>query len=105
MKVLQYQVFSSATMEASKTSSVIDISGCYGYFLQWQYSGSPTGSIVCQGSVDGVTYYDISTDSLSGGKGFKNQDAAYWQYLKITFTRTGGLVSELLNAQIFLKGI
>lgn len=105
MKTLQFEVFKNATMEGDKTSEVIDLNGIYGYFLQWQYTGTATGNIVCQGSVDGITYYDVTTDAISGNKGFKNQDAAYWRYLKVTFDRTTGLVSDLLNAQIFLKGI
>lgn len=105
MKTLQFEVFKNATMNTDQTSSVIDLNGIYGYFLQWQYTGTATGAIICQGSVDGVTYYDISSDAISANKGFKNQDAAHWQYLKVMFDRSTGLVGELLNAQIFLKGI
>jgi len=105
MKTLQFEVFKNLPMNVDQTSAVIDLNGIYGYFLQWQYTGTATGNIICMGSVDGITYYDITTDALSANKGFKNQDAAYWRYLKVMFDRTTGLVSETINAQIFLKGI
>jgi len=103
LKTQTFVALDAATAEADKTSAVIDLNGIYGFFLQWQVVGSPTGNIVVQASADGMTYYDVSTTTLATG--FVQLDAQYYRFMKVKFARTGGLVSETVSAQVFCKGI
>lgn len=103
MKNLEKIVFTSVTAEADKTSGVVDLSGIYGFFLQWQLAGTITGNIVVQASADGVNYYDVSTTAV--GTGFVNLDAQFYKYMKVKFSRTTGTITDTISAQVFCKGI
>lgn len=105
MKTLQVVALDNVSLDADKSSLPIDLNGIYGFFAQWLITGSATGSMIMQGSVDGITYHDISTTNLSGTKGFVNLDAQYYRWLIVKFSRTGGTSSDKMTAQVFLKGI
>lgn len=103
MKTQTVVALNAVTGEANKTSGVIDLNGIYGFFLQWQVTGTPAGSIVVQASADGTTYYDVSTTTLATG--FVQLDAQYYRYMKVKFARSGGVVGDTISAQVFCKGI
>lgn len=105
MKTLQVVALDNVTCEASQSSNPIDLNGIYGFFAQWLIAGTVGGNMIMQGSVDGVTYHDISTTSISGTKGYVNLDAQYYRWLIVKFSRTSGLVTDKLTAQVFLKGV
>lgn len=105
MKTLQVIALDSITCEASKSSLPIDLNGIYGFFCQWLITGTVGGNMIMQGSVDGITYHDISTTSISGTKGYVNLDAQYYRYLIVKFSRSSGTITDTLSAQVFLKGI
>lgn len=103
MKTQTVVALDAVTADTDKTSAVIDLNGIYGFFLQWQKSGTPTGNIVVQASADGITYYDVSTTTLATG--FVQLDAQHYRFMKVKFARTGGLVTDTVSAQVFCKGI
>lgn len=103
MKVLKTIALDAITCEANKTGAAIDLNGIYGFFLQWQLTNSPTGNIVVQASADGTNYYDVSTTAVAVG--FVNLDAQFYQFMRVKFARTTGLVTDLISAQVFCKGV
>ncbi len=103
MKVLKTIALDAITCEADKTGQVIDLNGIYGFFLQWQLTGTITGNIVVQASADGTNYYDVSTTAVAVG--FVNLDAQFYQFMRIKFSRTTGLVTDFISSQVFCKGI
>lgn len=105
MKTLQVIALDNVACDANRSSQPIDLNGIYGFFAQWLIAGTVTGDIVMQASVDGVTYHDVSTTAISGTKGYVNLDAQYYRWLIVKFSRTGGLATDKLTAQVFLKGI
>jgi hypothetical protein len=105
MKTLQVVALDNVACDVSQSSQPIDLNGIYGFFAQWLITGTVTGNMIMQGSVDGVTYHDISTTSISGTKGYVNLDAQYYRWLIVKFSRSSGTASDKITAQVFLKGI
>lgn len=103
MKTQLFTALNAVTCEASKTSNVIDLRGIYGFFIQWQISGTPTGNIIVQASCDGVNYVNVSTTATTTG--FVTLDAQYYQYMKVQFSRTTGVIGDTITAQVFCKGV
>lgn len=105
MKVSQVVALNAVTADADRTGQLIDLNGIYGFFLQWQVTGGAvTGNIIIEASADGTNFYPVSTTAISTG-GFVNLDAQYYKTMRIFFDRTTGLITDIINAQVFCKGI
>jgi len=93
------------TSGASTASKVIDFELSYGYCVQVVTTGTtPSGTLKVQGSIDEVTWTDISSLTISAaGSLFDNKDAIYWPKLRVLYTQASGTNVEC-KAYLGTKG-
>lgn len=79
------KVIDGGDVSGNLASTVIDFRYAYGYAVQANLTGSPTGTILVQGSCDQTNWTTISTLTISGTTSqYDNKDAIYWPYIKVT---------------------
>jgi len=102
--VSNQSILSVTGKTTDQTSSVIDLRNAKGFAIMAVVTETtPTagGSIQVQMSVDGVTYFTISSTSISGttSVGVNTSDVMY-DYARVFFDITGGTVSIDCNASV-----
>lgn len=99
------QFITNGTGTGNLASEVIDFSFSYGYCVQFNIAGTtPNGTAKVQGSIDGVTWVDISSLAVTAaGSVFDNKDAIYYPKLRLTWTFTSG-TGIVVNAFLSSKG-
>jgi len=85
-------IISAGDMSADITSEVVDVRQVYSLVISSVYAGSsPTGDIIVQASVDGTTYHNIDTNSISAtGQDFVQLDVVPWQYIRVFWDFSSG---------------
>jgi hypothetical protein len=85
-------ISTEATSGASSASEVIDFELSYGYAVQAVIAGTtPAGTVKIQGSIDEITWTDITSLTVSAaGNLYDNKDAIYWPKLKVLYTQASG---------------
>lgn len=103
---------SSATMNASLTSSAMRIEHIVGISCQasWSGGGSPVGNLKLQASNDGgTTWSDVpgstATAAVSGNSGsvYIEKDGAHFRDVRVAYAFTSG-TATLANPYCVLKG-
>ncbi len=77
------------------TSSALDLRTITGAALQIAWTGTPTGTMIIQGSVNGTTYYDIGasvpTQPAGSASGvLLNFVDLMFRYLRVSYTNASG---------------
>lgn len=107
MRVLNYTLVTNGDMSGTITTAPsVPLTNMQGYSVQATYTGSPSGTINLQASVNGVTFTDMgdTVQSISGpGSSMWNVPNAYWQYTRLVFVPTGGS-SGSLSSVLFARG-
>lgn len=90
--MINVKAFDAVDMTANRVSSVIDISELVGFAAHEIYTGSPTGTLVVEGSNDGTNFVTVDTNSLTGSAGQKlvEKDRAHWRYIRVSYTFSSG---------------
>lgn len=88
-------------MGGSLTSPVIDVSKLNGWAVQFVWTGSPTGTIKVQASINGTDFDDVTdattdTGGVAGKFTFNTAYPVSYPYIRMLYTRVSGTGS--LNA-------
>jgi hypothetical protein len=80
------------TTGALTQSQGIDFEYSYGYCVQVVIAGTtPSATLKVQGSIDEVTWVDISSLTIAAaGSFFDNKDAIYWPKLRVIYDQASG---------------
>ncbi len=96
---------SAQTMGADITSTAVDVKESRSYAVQavWSAGTSPVGVLYLQGSLDNVTYTDITSSAVSGNTGsiLINVELPAYQYIKVFYDRTSGTAT--MTAKVNIK--
>ena len=83
MKFQTKTIISAGDVSTNLTSIIMDLEYNYGYAVQASFTGSPTGSVLIQGSNDQVNWSTLDTLAVSGTTLlFANRDAVYFPYVR-----------------------
>lgn len=110
MKVIQYnKVDAAVTVDAAKNSLGIDVGGFGPLTIAAQLvltaSAAPVGiTAILQGSIDGVTYFDVGSSVSLAGNGTVKLAATSVEYkfYRVAYARTSG--SIVSTAQVLVYG-
>ena len=108
MRENEVQIISNGDMSGNITGSSYDMSQSFGYKVYFTWTGSPTGTVKMQGSLDGSIWYDIPDSGASGITGgtsgsLQFKDATCMDiFVRPVFTFSSG--TGTLNVQIAKKG-
>lgn len=95
-------IINAESVAGALASGAIDISHNYGVAIVASFTGAPSGSVVVQGSIDGSTWVEISTDAISGTTAIgKNLDALYWAFIRVSKAAGG---TGTMTVKINIKG-
>jgi hypothetical protein len=85
-------VVDAASTVADFTSTSMDLRCNYGYCATATFTGAPTGTILIQGSLDGITWFTLDTLTISGTTALSVQrDAVYYMYIRAFHTGAAGV--------------
>lgn len=102
MRFQTKQIVSAQNVAANITSEVINLELSFGFAVQCTFTGSPTGTVLIQGSNDGVNWSLIATLTVASlAVLFTNQDAIYWPFVR-AFKAAGG--TGTMTTTITTKG-
>ena len=105
MRIFKYGFLTGGDMSGNVTSSAVQLDYTVGYSIQAAFTGTPSGSLKLQASVDGTNYSDItdtSTTIAAAGSFLWNVADPNYDYVRLVYTRTGS--TGVLSATIFSKG-
>lgn len=92
----------AGNVAADISSGPIDIRFNYGLVIVASFTGAPSGAVLVEGSIDNITWVQISTDTISGTTSIgKNLDALYWQYVRVTKAAGG---TGTMTVKVSVKG-
>jgi hypothetical protein len=100
MKFVQDVILNAAT-DASVESEIVELNQIYGYAMQCEFIGSPSGTLKLQASCQQLTngqqaptvWNDVSNSTVNvsaSGTVLYNYDAQYYRYVKVVYTRLSG---------------
>jgi hypothetical protein len=102
MKFQTKTILSAADVSSNQTSEVVDLRFNYGFAVQASFTGSPTGSVLVEGSNDQVNWSAIDTLTISGTNLLSsNKDAIYFPFVRV-YKAAGG--TGTITATITIKG-
>lgn len=92
-------------MTANLSSGALDVSGEKGYAVQAVWSGTPTGTIIVEASLNGSTFAQIASQALAGAAGnyFLNVPDVYYTTVQVRYAFTSG--TGTLNVTVSTKRI
>lgn len=91
------KIIDAENVASNITSESIDLRYNYGYAVVATFTGSPTGTVLIQGSLDKVTWFTLDTLTISGTTALTAQrDAVYYGYIR-AFKAAGGTGTLTLN--------
>ena len=101
MKNIVYDALEAANVAVNQASEIFDIRYNYGYAVQATFTGSPSGTVLVEGSIDKVNWSTISTLTISGlTVQADNKDGIYWPYIRVSKASGGtGTVSVKLSVK------
>lgn len=100
MKCQTKEIISAGNVANNLTSETIDLRFNYGVFIQASFTGSPSGTVVLQGSNDESNWSTLDSVSISGTTLLSiNKDAIYSPYIRV-YKAAGGTGSMTVTASI-----
>lgn len=94
---------SSADVSSNITSDLIDLRFNYGFAVQCSFTGSPSGSVIIEGSNDQSKWSQIDSLTISGLNVLSsNKDAIYWPYIRVRKDAGG---TGTMTTTITIKGV
>jgi len=100
------KIITNGDMSGNITSDEIDLSKVDGYAIQADYTGSPTGDIKIQCSVNGSTWADYPSSEVAIPTATSpilwEITTAFYDKVRVIYTASSG--SGTLNVQINVKG-
>jgi hypothetical protein len=86
------KVLNGILMTSSQTSAVKDLGEAIGFAAHFIWSGTPTGSVLCEGSNDGVNFVVVNTQSTGGAAGqhLVNVERMHYKYVRLSYEFTSG---------------
>ena len=103
MKSVTDTIINAADVANNIESEWVDMRFNYGYAIQATFTGSPSGSVVVEGSNDKSALTQISTTTITGTNTIGlNQDAVFWPWIRVK-KAAGGVGT--LSVSLTLKGV
>ena len=89
-KIAKSQIVKNVVLNNSSTSVVIDSTNIYVYFFQVKGTNGAgsAGSIVVEQSLDGITYYPVTSIAFTGNSSNLYTNTFPASYLKLTLNET-----------------
>lgn len=108
MRIVQKKGFVSAqTIAGNYSSPALEVSHLIVASLEYVVTGTPTGTLKAQASIDGVVWYDLATltAALAGAaaSGLWNLSDMGYKYVRVTYVFTSG--TGVLTVNVNAKGI
>lgn len=102
MKFQTKTIIDAGDVSGNLSSDSLDFKYNYGFAVQCTFTGSPSGSVLIQGSNDGTNWSTIETLAVSGTTILaSNKDAIYWPFIKVSKAAGG---TGTLTVKITIKG-
>lgn len=102
MKFQTKTIVSAADVASNITSETINLEYNFGYAVQASFTGSPTGTVLVQGSNDQTNWSTLDTLTISGTTlQHANRDAVYFPFIR-AFKAAGG--TGTMTVTITIKG-
>jgi hypothetical protein len=88
-------ISNAADISANYTSESVDISFANGFAVQMQWTGTPTGTLRIQGSLDGILFSNVPSGSvaLAGVAGdtlFNTSYPVHYTHVRVSYTAAAG---------------
>lgn len=98
--VLNTLILDNVSMDANRSSAVIDLAETMGYAVHSVWTGTPDGFISTQGSNDGVNFVEVDSVATGGAAGqhLLNVEKHHYRYVRVQFIFTSG--PGVLNTRI-----
>lgn len=100
MKFQDKVILDAVNVANNQVSEVIDLRFNYGYAIVATFTGSPTGNLLVEASIDKITWVQLSSDAVSATIS-KNVDAVYYPYLRVSKAAGG---TGTMTVKIAIKG-
>jgi len=102
MKSVTDTILSAVDVSVNQTSEALDLRFNYGYAVQCSFTGSPSGSVLIEGSNDKTNWSQITSLTVSGLNILSdNKDAVYWPYIRVSKAAGG---TGTMTVTITIKG-
>lgn len=102
IKFITKTILSAGDVSGALTSSIMNLQNNYGYAVQATFTGSPTGSVLVQGSNDQQNWSDLDTLTISGTDIlFANRDGVYFPFIRVSKLAGG---TGTMTVKITIKG-
>lgn len=104
-----YQLVTNASMASNILSTTQNVQNFDNIGLQFEYSGTPTGTFAVLGSVDNTNFYPLTfnptlqTPTGSSGGFLLNLNQFPWPFLQVSYTASSG--TGVLNVFICSKDL
>jgi hypothetical protein len=97
--------YSAKSMGASFSDGLaMVLDNIYGYSFDCQWTGTPAGDLIVQGSNTKDTWHEIDKVTIAGAVGTKlfNVNGAFYRFTRLVWVQTGS--TGTLNARYMSKG-
>lgn len=102
MKSVTDTILRAVDVSANQASEALDLRFNYGYAIQCSFTGSPSGSVLIEGSNDKTNWSQITSLTISGVNILSdNKDAVYWPYIRVSKAAGG---TGTMTVTITIKG-
>lgn len=106
MRVAPVTLLASSTAATNQTSAVQSLNQIFSYSVAATFTGSPTGTVSLQASLDNTNFVDIpASDQLiaDAGTTIWNVSGSNYQYFRCAWVKTGGS-SGTITIICFIRG-
>jgi hypothetical protein len=101
-KFVTKTIITAGDVSGNLTSSTVNLQNNYGFAVQCSFTGSPSGTVLVEGSNDQINWSTIDTLTVAALAVLaSNKDAIYWPYVRVTKAAGG---TGTMTTTITVKG-